>query len=334
MPTYETRKLVKWGSSNTLIVSIPRRWIRRYGLTDDDEVKITETHDGRMIISPVKHTAVRTEEVTEVNLKKYSNFEDLERILQSKYIQGYDKIIIKSNEIISSAIVKKISEFVANLFGFEVIETTHNEIVLKDILSIKDADVGLLVKIVSQKTADIFKLLIDAIKSLNLVTLDKMKTQHHVVYQYSMRIRRQLRKALQNPTILSEMSLEYVDAVDYAFFVRDVENIADAVLSMCRPLEKNIHQLSHSPKEIISLLESVLELFVESTRVFLFQKIKTASKIYDRTKELLNQKRKIENYLDKESYTRPTVILQIILDNAEKIVEYCKNIILTTLRRA
>lgn len=333
MPTYETRKLVRWGSSNTLIVSIPRKWIRRYDLTEDDEVKITETHDGRLIISPVKHTYDRKEYVTEIDLRKYPNPDELLRIIQSRYVQGYDKIIVKATDKIQKNITNLISSLTSELFGFEIAETTLNTIILKDVLTIKESDVGLLIKIISQKAIDAFKTFLDILKSLNLSLIDNVMNKHQTIYLYSMRIRRQLRKALQNPSLLSEMGLEYTAVADYAFFVRDVENIADAILSMTRTLERDISAVP-SQKDIIEFLEKVMNLFIEAARAFLFQKIRAATKLYKNIDNLVIKKRNIENYLDKESALKSTVAYQIILDNSEKIIEYCKNIILTTLRKA
>ncbi|MHA2060478.1 MAG: AbrB/MazE/SpoVT family DNA-binding domain-containing protein [Candidatus Ranarchaeia archaeon] len=49
----ESRKLVKWGSSNTLIVSLPRRWIKQNNLTEKDEIEIRETCDGTLMVTPL-----------------------------------------------------------------------------------------------------------------------------------------------------------------------------------------------------------------------------------------------------------------------------------------
>ena len=53
MPHEETRKIIKAGKTSFAVI-LPRAWLRYYGLTDKDKVKVTS--NSTVIIEPIKRT--------------------------------------------------------------------------------------------------------------------------------------------------------------------------------------------------------------------------------------------------------------------------------------
>ena len=44
----ETRKATQWGKSKTLVVSLPRRWIKKFGIEPDSQLHIQEGPEGSL----------------------------------------------------------------------------------------------------------------------------------------------------------------------------------------------------------------------------------------------------------------------------------------------
>ena len=72
----ETRKLVKWGSSKTLIMSLPRIWTKKYNLTEENEVQVLENPDGSLLILPMEFGVKKEPIEAEIKSEQLS-FKDL-----------------------------------------------------------------------------------------------------------------------------------------------------------------------------------------------------------------------------------------------------------------
>ncbi|MHA2407837.1 MAG: AbrB/MazE/SpoVT family DNA-binding domain-containing protein, partial [Candidatus Ranarchaeia archaeon] len=83
----ESRKLVKWGSSNTLIVSLPRRWIKKNNLTEKDEIEIRETSDGALMVTALfEEDADAPPAIVDANSLK--SLEAISQAMLVKYLDG------------------------------------------------------------------------------------------------------------------------------------------------------------------------------------------------------------------------------------------------------
>ncbi len=94
----ELRKLQKTGN-NTLIISLPKWWIKKNNLKKGDEVLI-KSFEKALLISKKEE---RTQRICELN-----HFKDMELMIReiiAKYVQGYDQIIIKNVSNIEKNII-------------------------------------------------------------------------------------------------------------------------------------------------------------------------------------------------------------------------------------
>ena len=326
MSKSEIRKLVRWGSSNTLVVSIPRSWVRKYNLTEDDEVRITELPDGRLVLAPIK-ISLESEQKTSVSLTSISDAESLRRIIKMNYLRGYDVIRLTADHLIPNSIKEIVKDTVDSLVGFEITEVGTTYLEIHDVLSIKESNLSLLVKLISQRTYELLTHLLALLKAemLDILLLKKIIDTHNMIFSYCLRIHRQVRKAIKYPLLLQKMSIEYSDALSYTFFARDIENISSVALASAMAIKKYgvehpNSRLTHFAEQINSLVQSII-------RIFLFKKTKSVTDVLKKAEELYSEKREIENGLDKMSFERTTVSLQICLDNYEKIIGYGKNIL-------
>ena len=89
----ETRKLVKWGSSKTLIMSLPRSWTKKHSLTEQNEVQVYENPDGSLLILPlIKDEFENTIQSSVIESEKYPDWEAFSYVVTTKVLDGNDMI--------------------------------------------------------------------------------------------------------------------------------------------------------------------------------------------------------------------------------------------------
>ncbi|MHA1131285.1 MAG: hypothetical protein ACTSQI_12755 [Candidatus Helarchaeota archaeon] len=329
----ETRKLVKWGSSKTLIMSLPRVWTKKYNLTAENEVQVWENPDGSLLIMPLQMGVEDKLLEAEVKSDLYPDMETLSYVIKTKFLDGHDIIRIKSKEAFIETRYQEITDIVGQLIGFEILQKMPNEIVIKDIMALKETSIEELVKMQSKNVLELLKKFIEAIEdSKNISTIEAILSSRDNINKYYLRVHRQLRKALMQPSLLTKMDITSQDAVDFAFFIVDLNKIANDLASMSYAAIK--YKTEEHIDRTLEILKPAHESLQKAISSFLFRNTKEALSVLSKIEKMKKLKREIENDIDKITAKEPTTASQIILDNSEKIIEHTLSIGLCALRRA
>jgi phosphate uptake regulator len=123
------RKLVEQGLSKTKVISLPIKWVRKYGLGKGDEVAIEEAGP-KLILSTSKTLGFKETKTFEQSyLDPYAH-----RVLAKLYIAGYDHV-----ELLNTTNKKTLEntkrEIEQSLLGFEIVEETKEKIVFESIVA-------------------------------------------------------------------------------------------------------------------------------------------------------------------------------------------------------
>ncbi len=328
----ETRKLVKWGSSKTLIMSLPRNWTKKHNLSEKNEVQVFENSDGSLLIMPFLMGDSQSKLVTTIGADKYPDISTLSYIIQTAYLDGNDVIRIETKAPFSQDKYMRISQLVSNLLGFEILSKTPNVIIIKDIMDLKNQSLNELIKMVSRNVLELMENLIYSIEHNDNSIIDAIISSKDHIQKYYLRVHRQLRKGLIQPSILMKMDINSQDAVDFAFFIVHINDIAGYLTSMGKAMMK-----SPSSKHIeltLIVLKETYDLLKSGVVSFLFRKTTDAIEVLDKAESIKTHKREVENQLDSITSDEPATSSQIILDNSEKIIEFSRLIALAALRRA
>ncbi|MHA1684345.1 MAG: AbrB/MazE/SpoVT family DNA-binding domain-containing protein [Promethearchaeota archaeon] len=335
----ETRKLVKWGSSETLIMSLPRAWVKKFNLDKDSEVSVVESPDGSLLVSPLnffkekpglESTIIFTDEMIDDD-------DILELEIMTRYLDGNDIITIelkpsKRTDKFPPRFSSNITKIIQSLLGLEITQFLSYKIQIKDIMSIHESNIDELVKIIANTTIDLFESLIDLIKNDDLGSVDSLLISRNQERKYYLRILRELRKGLLFPATLSRMGLTAQDTVDLAFFITYINETSEELEFMLKTMRgKKVENVI--VEMIVDFMQKVKDTFKTAVDSYLFKKKKDAIAMIKRVPELETKKREIENSLDEIEEGGQYVHFQIALDLNSKILDECKNISLTALRR-
>jgi hypothetical protein len=86
-----SRKLIKWGSSHTLIISLPRKWVKKNNLKPEQEIRTIENPDGSLSLYP-RDINENSELISTIEIKDDVDLETLWLKLNTKYLDGWDII--------------------------------------------------------------------------------------------------------------------------------------------------------------------------------------------------------------------------------------------------
>ncbi len=120
------RRVVQHGPS-TLIVSLPSRWVKAYGVKKGDELHVEEK--GKNLVITSSAALPNLSLATDVSgLPSFL----VTRLLARSYQKGYDKIRLTHN---SPELLKAIQEKVQELIGYEIIEQDGKTCLVRSITS-------------------------------------------------------------------------------------------------------------------------------------------------------------------------------------------------------
>lgn len=223
------RKLVQQGPS-TLMLSLPREFVKRFGLKKGDEVEVMEKVDCLSVI-PQGETAIRKAEVHLDEFKLITG-----RVIGGLYKAGFDEIYIHFK---NPNCVQAIQDEVDEMIGFEITQQRPNLIVLKEVsIATKDEFNSMYNRIffMLETIADDF---LEAIKNSNFHLLPDIWQRDRAINKYSNFCRRLLNKRID------QVGAKY-------YLVEELENIGDQY----KEIAKEIYKRKLKPsKEVIEILQ-------------------------------------------------------------------------------
>ncbi len=327
-----TRKLIKWGSSETLIMSLPRRWVKENNLTEKDEVQVIYNPDNSLLVIPPLNPTQSEKINVEIQVKDEMELSTIRYELMTRYFDGADSITLLTKKKFSPEFATQIKKMIATLLGLEVLRVESSKIEITDLMNIQETNIENLVKLISDYTLEFSYSTISNFRAKNFTNLKETLSTRELVKKYYNRIHRELRKGLINPSRLIKMNFNTQDVLDFAFFITSVNEVTENLeLQINSALEMGLPDESG---RVIDFLEEICSLLKTAIDAFLFKNTKEAIRVLEKHSEIQKRKREIENEEDKVATQSGSYTLQVILDSSEKISDASKNISLSALRRA
>ncbi|MCK4884845.1 phosphate uptake regulator PhoU, partial [Candidatus Bathyarchaeota archaeon] len=266
----ETRKLQVTGGS-TYVLSLPKRWVTQNGLEKGSALLVRQEENGSLAILP---PGIGRQEKTEEALIKVSpedNSEALIRKTVSVYLLGYNIIHIRAKdrkEILSTQ-RNAVKTFARNmLVGTEIVIDSSKDLTLQVLLSYPELSVPSALRRMSIITASMHKDAITALKNMDYQLAKDVRATDYEVNRFHLYIIRQLKMAIQNPRIITEIGLKKPqDCLGYRLVTKMVErtadhatNIAKKVLLLKKRLDEEFLQSIQEMNEVaISSFETAIE---------------------------------------------------------------------------
>ncbi len=323
----ETRKVQLTGGS-TLVVSLPRDWVRSVGIRPKDEVYLVPQTDMSLLIT---HRAVverSSESVIEIN--SHMDEDEILRSFIAYYIAGFDVVRLRFRANLPDLRSKLKAHMRDKLIGVEIVEETADTILTQCLhgyldLPVKKAQgrMGILASAMQ----------LDAVKTLitgDLILAKEIIERDDEVDRFSHFIARQLSLAVHNRIMIQEIGLATAqDCMNYRLMAKSIERIADhAVQIASSTILLDKRKISPPILEHIQKLSKLTnEIYENALRSVHGRSIKIANETIPKIRQVLREEELatqglIASRMDNEG----VVLLRLAVESLRRIAEYSVDI--------
>ena len=316
------RKIQLTGRS-TYTISLPRDWIERLKISQGDELSILEMDDGTLLISKDSLTPSKEKSVV-IELDKIKDTGLLEKMIISKYLAGFSKIVIQSKAEIPAKVSKAVSVVVGNLIGSEIITEGSREIEIRDLAIYGEFPIDKALRRAHLIARSMQKTSVNAFISADADVAEDIFERERSVDRLYFLIRREITSALENPTVLKELNMKPREVLYVYPVAKSLEKIADhceSIAKSCIALDGN--KINEETSEFLrNYSEKAIEIHTQAIQAFLSKKIDLALKaitIFETLQEDLRTKklsRKRSDDIDRE------IQIQLVERNLDRICGY------------
>lgn len=275
----------------TYTISLPRDWVDRMKLEQGDELSILEQADGTLLVSKEALTISKEREVS-IHLEKIKDIALLDKIIISKYLAGYTKIIIKSIREIDPKASKLISATVGNLIGSEIISESPNEVEIRDLALHGEFPIDKALRRGHLIARNMQKVAIESFVNSEMENATDVFERENAVDRLYFLIRREIASALENPTVLKELDMKPHEVLYMYPVAKSLEKIADHCESIAQCcINMNSKKIEEDIKNyLVKYSEQAMDIHTRAIQSFLGKKIDGAFKaieVYNKLQKML-----------------------------------------------
>ena len=277
----ESRKLQKTGGS-TIIVSLPKKWIKKNKLDAGSEVRLIKQPDGTITIDPGNFNLNKKKSTVECNNEESQH---LFRNLIGVYLAGGTEIKVTGSPRLTVGERKTIRKFSASVIGLEIIEEEATLAILTDMsnpgaLPLRTA-IKRLYKIVNAMYNDSI-LILEGAEDLAADVVDRDKEADKLQWF----IERQFNMMLEDSSLSRPLQATSFEGVIYSNVARYLERIADHA---CRLAEIGYVAGLIPGRKMLPLAKDAGDIMKEAMKSFINNDPRKATTIIDKGKKTMQK---------------------------------------------
>ncbi|MBN1539087.1 MAG: phosphate uptake regulator PhoU [Candidatus Thermoplasmatota archaeon] len=327
----ETRKVQISGGS-TYIVSLPKKWAEKMGISSGSSMNILEDTNGNLIMSPLDLN-FKGSITAEIRLTGKEAPDTLMRRLVGSYVSGVNNILVTSKGSIEPRLARTVRDFTRLVMGVEIVEERRDLIKLQDLIDPSDFSVRTGLKRMSYITEKMIEDVLRGMKDMEKGCFDDVILRDMEVDRIQWLIHKEYNMFNKYPKAADRPSMSFDDAFNHMLTSRIVERVADHAVSMAENLRdiEGLKDTSIVP-QIVEQGEMARAIFSDSVTSLFTQDINLADNVVDRSKQL---REKLEPML-KMVFKLPSdeaVRLAYVIYSIERIAAYGGDIGKITLNR-
>ncbi len=251
----ETRKVQITGG-NTYIVSLPKKWVHKMGISGGDSLRILPQRDGSLVVE--KNIVDRKVVHEKSFLVEDEKPDHLLRKLIGAYISGYSVINLNSRERLDTNLRKTIREFSRIVIGPEIIEESMKNVVIQDFIDPSELSMSKGIRRMYLITKSMHQ---DAITALDEKDVDlalDVRSRDAEVDRLYYLISKQFSTLLRNPRSDSSTA-SLMESHYYFLMARLIERIADHACKMATNIS---HIEAQTDRELVKKLSHLSALSI------------------------------------------------------------------------
>ena len=345
---------VQRAGRGSYVISLPKRWVQKMGLTKGSEIAFKQRSDSSMLLVP-RILVEEVREPEEAGAREYSVHVDRKddprsvcRKIISLYVVSSDIIHIRfRNNAVVQDHKKAIGNLVKNaLLGSEIIEETDEEITIKILINHRQFPVEKAIRRMAILALSAISDAVSALKSMEKDLTQDVIDARNDVNRLNLYVIRQLKFGLEANQHKELGFRTPKESLGYRIAANDIKSIADSAMNIARKvtafkkmiedqmlfLKETVDEETYS--QILDFNSLAHQLLEDSLGALFKRDYEHADRAISEIESLsAGEYDLIALISSKKLDPNVSSILSLILDNSRRIVEYSRNIAEVTLNR-
>jgi len=321
---------------SSLVVSLPKDWIKSNSLKKGDFVTINIQRDLSLLLQPSLRSREESKRIV-VEIDKESSPESIFRIVIGCYLNGYNDIVLNSRNIFSVIQQQAIRNVVKSLY-LRILASNASSVTLQTLMNESMANLLDGMERMHIITLSMCNDLVKAMKNWDLELARSVVALEEDVDQFMFYLIRLIRSAAIDPALANHLGIDMLDCLDYQTLVDLIERVADNIHNAANSLVQVEEYKNSVPLDLwdklIQTTETSVMAYSDAIEVFKQRSVETCDKIIDEQYKLSQLARSITpfpNILVSEPYFYS---LYVIRDSIMRIGDYAADIAELTIDKA
>lgn len=292
----EVRRLQEMGGA-TLLVSIPKEWVRSASLKKGSVVSIEESSDGGLMIYPVSESSSDRKEIELSNPSRFGS-EKISSEITAAYLLGYDLIKIRDQHRISPKDRDRIIAAIKRLIGLEIVEEDARSITSQFLVDNTAVEPS---KIFRRISSIVRAMISDSLRYLtsgDSSQFDSISQRDDEVDRLHFLLVRLIRSSVRDRRAAGKFGLTTIDCLDYRVAANSLETAGDYAVELSDSISKLGSLDAGLQERVLKITDLIDTIQDNATRGFLgkdFTIAQSVFKDYDVLEVTLNELRSSPN---------------------------------------
>jgi len=270
----------------SFLISIPKDWAKRNGVSKGDTVVVEELSERRLVIRPIEQSEGAPKEV-EVDYPR----EDLTYVINdvtAAYLLGYDIIRVQGRTVMTREDRERLKSTIGRLIGLEIIDEDSKKMTLQFLLE----PTGLTPERIAKRMIGIIEGMIkdtgDGVATQDPKVLALVAERDDELDRLYFLLVRAVRTAAMNQDVAQRFALTPVEILDYIVLASFLESVGDTIAELSNTLAEELPSKDVAGDLVGSLkkLETMESLSMQS---FLARKVSRTRGAYLQMASLSNE---------------------------------------------
>ncbi|MCS7133412.1 MAG: AbrB/MazE/SpoVT family DNA-binding domain-containing protein [Candidatus Caldarchaeum sp.] len=230
----EIRRAIQLTGGSSYVVTLPKEWVERMGLSKGSTVLLKPTEDGGIVVYPEKVVEKQLSEV-EIPLTP-----DVNQLIVGAYLYGYSLIKIVSKTPISDTQFAEIRKSVRGLAGAEIVDETSEKIEIQVVIDREVVAPEKLLRRQHNLVLGMTENAVEAVVKRNASLARIVVQRDEEVDRLYFTLVRILRSAVLDPALAKKMDVSPLTLLDFRVAAKFIEDAGDQAAEIGKETLRNI----------------------------------------------------------------------------------------------
>lgn len=250
----DARKVLEMGGG-TLLVSLPKEWARKNGVTKGSTLAVDTLSGRKLIVRPIEDVEEKPREVV-INYPE-EDFTNVLNDITGAYLLGYDVIRIRGEKVISREDREMLKATLGRLIGLEIMDENAKNVSMQFLLEPSGINPERIARRMASIVEGMVKDTAEGVQKGDKRLLSLVAERDDEIDRLYFLLVRIVRTATIRVEVAEEYGLAPVDVLDYRVLASFLESVGDAISELSEHLQRETitREVAREYSSCISKLE-------------------------------------------------------------------------------